>query len=82
MPHLPDMLFAQNKLLLERAGTAAEEPSIRLELNPFEALKRVNPTEDLVHVALAKEWIAARSATTRGCNGYEIDLVFEVDSFS
>ena len=59
LPHLPDMLFAQNKLLLERTGSAAEGP-IRLELNPFEALKRVNPTEDLVHVALAKEWIAAR----------------------
>ena len=58
------MLFAKNKLVLQRqqAEEEGEEP-VRMELDPFEALKRVNPTEDLVHVALAKEWMEARSVS-------------------
>ena len=61
LPHLPDMLFAKNRLVLQRQQTEEGEEPIRMELDPFEALKRVNPTEDLVHVALAKEWMEARS---------------------
>lgn len=57
------MLFAKNKLVLQRQQAEAGQGPIRLELNPFEALKHVNPTEDLIHVALAKEWMAARSAS-------------------
>ena len=63
MPHLPDMLFAKNRLVLQRQPAEAGQEPIRLELNPFDALKYVNPTEDLIHVALAKEWMAARSAS-------------------
>jgi len=60
LPHLPDMLFAKNRLVLERQQTEEGQEPVRIELDPFEALKRVNPTEDLVHVALAKEWMEAR----------------------
>ena len=57
------MLFAKNRLVLERQQTEEGQEPVRIELDPFEALKRVNPTEDLVHVALAKEWMEARSVS-------------------
>ena len=63
LPHLPDMLFAKNRLVLQRQQTEQGQEPVRIELDPFEALKRVNPTEDLVHVALAKEWMEARSVS-------------------
>ena len=63
LPHLPDMLFAKNRLVLQRQQTEQGQEPVRIELDPFEALKRVNPTEDLIHVALAKEWMEARSVS-------------------
>jgi len=54
LPHLPDMLFSNNRVELRHEGGA------RLEFIPVEALKLVNAHEDLVHVATAADWLAAR----------------------
>ena len=48
------MLFSMNKVQLEHESGAG------LEFIPIEALKLVNAHEDLVHVATAADWLAAR----------------------
>ena len=55
MPHLPDMLFAKNGLSLQHKN------GFGIRFCPIEALKKVNAKEDLVHVAMSKEWLDARS---------------------
>lgn len=55
LPHLPDMLFAQNGFSLEH------NKGFGLRFCPIDALKTVNATEDLVHVSMSKEWLEARS---------------------
>ena len=54
LPHLPDMLFANNKVMF------THEKGASLQFLPLEALKRVNPNEDLVRVSYSKDWLAAR----------------------
>ena len=54
LPHLPDMLFSNNKVELKHEGGAV------MQFIPMEALKLVNAPEDLVHVAVAADWLAAR----------------------
>jgi len=54
LPHLPDMLFSNNKVELKHEGGAV------MQFIPMEALKLVNAHEDLVHVATAADWLAAR----------------------
>jgi len=54
LPHLPDMLFSINKVQLKHESGAG------MEFIPIEALKLVNAHEDLVHVATAADWLAAR----------------------
>ncbi len=55
LPHLPDMLFSQNGLsITHKAGFG-------IGFKALAALKTVNPTEDLVHVAMSKEWLEARA---------------------
>jgi len=54
LPHLPDMLFIHNRLVLEH------KDGLNIQFKPVDALKRVNAHEDLVHVSLSKEWLAAR----------------------
>ncbi len=49
------MLFACNSLTLRRSSTGAE-----IRLTPLDALRHVNDSKDLVHVAMAGEWAAAR----------------------
>jgi len=55
LPNLPDMLFAKNGLSLQH------KKGFGIRFCPIEALKTVNATEDLVHVAMSKEWLDARS---------------------
>ena len=55
LPHLPDMLFAQNGLTLEH------DEGFGIRFCPIEALKTVNAQEDLVHVSMSKEWLEARA---------------------
>jgi len=54
LPHLPDMLFNQNIVQFKHHS------GFGLQFNPIDALTKVNAHEDLVHVSLSKEWIAAR----------------------
>lgn len=56
LPHLPDMLFAQNGLSIQH-----DKGEYGIRFDPIEALKTVNAKEDLVHVAMSKEWLDARS---------------------
>ena len=55
MPHLPDMVFSKNGLSI------IHEKGCGLRFDPIDALKTVNAHEDLVHVAMSKEWLEARS---------------------
>jgi hypothetical protein len=48
------MVFSQNKLCLDHSD------GFGLRFDPIEPLKFVNDHEDLIHVAMAKEWMAAR----------------------
>ena len=57
LPHLPDMVFSQNSLRLDHCD------GFGIRFDPLSALKTVNDHEDLVHVAMAKEWMAARYPT-------------------
>ena len=54
MPHVPDMIFAENHLRLQH------ETGFGIEFTSLEALKRVDAERDLVHVASAMEWKEAR----------------------
>ena len=49
------MLFTKNGLSLQH------KKGFGIRFCPIEALKTVNATEDLVHVAMSKEWLEARS---------------------
>ena len=53
LPHLPDMVFSQNALIIARSKND-------IKFTPYDALKSVNDHDDLVHVAGAKEWLDAR----------------------
>jgi len=55
LPNLPDMLFVKNGLSLQH------NKGFGVRFCPIEALKTVNAKEDLVHVAMSKEWLEARS---------------------
>ena len=55
LPHLPDMVFSKNGLSI------IHEKGYGLRFDPIDALKTVNAHEDLVHVAMSKEWLEARS---------------------
>ena len=55
LPHLPDMLFPRNGLSLQH------KLGFGIRFDPVEALQTVNATEDLVHVAMSKEWLEARA---------------------
>jgi hypothetical protein len=54
IPHVPDMIFAQNSLSL------LHERGFGIEFTTLEALKHVGNKHDLVQVAGAKEWKEAR----------------------
>lgn len=54
IPHLPDMVFADNLLRIQHKNGSG------LEFNALEALKLVNDHEDLVKVAVAEAWKEAR----------------------
>lgn len=55
LPNLPDMVFSKNGLSI------IHEKGYGLRFDPIDALKTVNAHEDLVHVAMSKEWLEARS---------------------
>ena len=55
LPHLPDMVFPKNGL------SVVHKEGFGLRFDPIDALKTVNAHEDLVHVAMSKEWLDARS---------------------
>jgi len=55
LPHVPDMIFAENCLHLQH------ETGFGIEFTSLEALKRVDAERDLVHVAGAREWKEARA---------------------
>jgi len=61
LPHLPEMIFAANRLRI------LHENGCGIEFSALEALKRVDPNAEPVQVANAKEWKAARS----GCEHIE-----------
>lgn len=54
LPHLPDMLFSNNKVELKHSNGSY------IQFIPLEALKLVNAHEDLVHVSTSADWLAAR----------------------
>ena len=55
LPHLPDMVFPKNGLSI------VHKDGFGLRFDPIDALRTVNAHEDLVHVAMSKEWLDARS---------------------
>ena len=50
------MLFSRNALSITH-----NKSGLGIGFKALEALKTVNPTEDLVHVAMSKEWLEARA---------------------
>jgi len=54
LPHLPDMLFIHNHLDL------VHKDGLSIRLQPLPALERVDATQDLIHVAVSKEWLESR----------------------
>jgi len=54
LPHVPDMIFADNCLRL------VHESGFGIEFTTLEALKRVGIEQDIIHVANAKAWKEAR----------------------
>ena len=54
LPHLPDMIFADNCLRL------VHENGFGIEFTTLDALKRVGSEQDIVQVANAKAWKEAR----------------------
>ena len=54
LPHLPDMLFADNRLLIRH------EKGFGIEFNAFDSLKLVDQKADLIKVSVAKEWKESR----------------------
>lgn len=55
LPHLPDMLFADNFLRIKH------QAGFGMEFNAYDALKLVDPTNDLIKVSVAKEWKESRA---------------------
>lgn len=59
LPHLPDMLFADNHLRLTHQLDAHN--SFGIEFNALDALKLVEDAKaDLIKVSVAKEWAESR----------------------
>jgi len=54
LPHVPDMIFAENCLQV------VHERGFGIEFTTLDALKRVSNEQDIVQVANAKEWKEAR----------------------
>lgn len=54
LPHLPDMLFADNYMRL------THKCGFGLEFNAYDSLKLVDPKADLIKVSVAKEWKESR----------------------
>jgi len=54
LPHVPDMIFAENCLQV------VHERGFGIEFTTLDALKRVGVEQDIVQVANAKEWKEAR----------------------
>lgn len=55
LPHLPEMVFSKNNLILTHASGA------KIEFNPLDALMKVENGKSLIHVACAEEWKSSRS---------------------
>ncbi|XP_011402613.1 PREDICTED: TIP41-like protein isoform X2 [Amphimedon queenslandica] len=55
LPWLPEMVFPNNRLIMEHVGGPG------FEFNPLDALKMVDAHHESVQVAAAKEWRATRS---------------------
>lgn len=55
LPHLPDMLFADNFLRLKHKS------GFGIEFNAYDSLKLVDPKADLIKVSVAKEWKESRA---------------------
>lgn len=59
LPHLPEMVFPKNKLVLTHANGAC------LEFSPLEALRCVKTGNSTIQVACADEWQGARPDAER-----------------
>jgi type 2A phosphatase activator TIP41 len=55
LPHLPDMLFANNYLKLNHKN------GFGIEFNAYDSLLLVDPKADLIKVSVAKEWQESRA---------------------
>lgn len=55
LPHLPEMVFSKNKLILTHKSGAT------IEFNPLDALARVKNGRAPIRVACAEEWKSSRS---------------------
>jgi type 2A phosphatase activator TIP41 len=55
LPHLPEMLFAENFLSLRH------KDGFGIEFNPYDSLMLVDPTDDWIKVSVAQEWKESRS---------------------
>lgn len=55
LPHLPEMVFSQNKLVLTHKNGA------KIEFNPLDALSKVRNAGASIQVACADEWRSTRS---------------------
>lgn len=56
LPHLPEMVFSKNKLVLTHKNGAT------IEFNPLDALSKVQNGKSTIHVACADEWKSSRSS--------------------
>lgn len=57
LPHLPEMVFSQNKLVLTHKNGG------QIEFNPLDALAKVRNGKSSIRVACADEWKSSRSDT-------------------
>ena len=55
LPHMPDMLFADNYLLVKH------ENGFGIQFKAYDALTLVDPKADLIKVSVAKEWKESRA---------------------
>lgn len=73
LPHLPEMVFSQNKLVLTHKNGA------QIEFNPLDALSKVQNAKSNIRVACADEWKSSRSDTDAMKEIKPFDWSFKTD---
>lgn len=73
LPHLPEMVFSKNKLILTHKNGAT------IEFNPLDALKKVGNGESTIRVACAEEWKSSRGESANLEEVKPFDWSFSTD---